>query len=387
MKIYKLIDKDTTYTFLPIFDKDSEKIINKLISEEVISGKEKDQLIKTYDNKNILSIISDTKIIKHGIFEDDDINMVKKKIMKHLNYDYNKIHLFCKLKQPHWKLSNMIKNRILADDMKGPSNIEYSSKESNKLDIKNHLFVNINRVDYILGHKYENINGLRSFDCDILKYELEPIEIDNQDVMISNESSLLMDYNIYKDTLYCIDYDSFNEAHPDNDVYKNIFYPQLDYELLSKDYDKLIEDYDSTLIKFKKPQDFQYSLKNYKMSNLVVYCNQNNNSEIDLGYLFEKIELDKEIVFIKYKNSKRKNYYKVNNKDLVISYEGKPIEKILTNLEDYIVPYITNYYKPNITLEKLEDWKQNKLTPNERIISKNENRMNALLKKTEVDNS
>ena len=380
MKYYKLIDigKKKHYIFLPILNSKCDTIINKINNKIQLSKDEKKIIIDTYSNS--IENIEKYTIIKTAIYDDDTIEIIKKKIMIYLNYDLNKILLFCKTSEPNWKLSNSIKNRILADKNK-PSNIKFSSKNLNDI---NRLFININSVDLILGHEHINKNGLRTFNCDIYNNKAT-IPLSYDDTINFTEDMLLEEYNnIKNNTLYCIYYDDLDK----NETIEQLFYPKLNYQIISDNYKDLLLDYDAKLLNIKDPSiKNNYKLTDFKIENLVIYSNENNNDEINLNELFNKISLNTELVFIKYKTPQKKNLYKVNYSSVSMTYNGKSIKKNISNLKDYVIPYIFNYYKPDVNHIMLEDWKNNKLTLNERIETKNENRLNIKMKLFNVNKS
>jgi hypothetical protein len=409
MIYYKLIDigKKKTYVFLPVLN-NSDTIINKLFQKKSLSlnekttfrtqylgdignsiitklenktplnDKEKDYVKENYNNIKTIQNIENYNIIKTAVYDDDTIEIIRKKIMINLVYDLNKILLFCNSSTPSWKLSNRIKNRILYD-REGPSNIKYSANELNK---KNRLEINIKSVDLILGHEFYNKNGIRTFNCDLINNDLSSIKINFNDILNYTDDILLSEYSTIKNnTIYCIYYDDYLKKYENNETLTSIFYPKLNYEIISDNYKELIQKYDDVLLYINNPNNNnQYKLNEVKIRNLVIYSNENNNNNIDLESIFNNLVLDDTIVFIKYKTPQKKNIFKINYNSVVLSYNGKSIKKTLANLEKYIVPYIFNYYKPDITYEMLNDWKNNKMTLNERIDAKNENKMNIKIK-------
>jgi len=125
MKYYKLIDigKKKKYIFLPVLNSKCETIINKINRKQTLSPGEKQTIYDNYlniDERNIIgktNLTSSEKqilknsfnniktienlesydIIKTAIYEDDTIEIIKKKLMIHLEYDLNKILLLIKL--------------------------------------------------------------------------------------------------------------------------------------------------------------------------------------------------------------------------------------------------------------------------------------------------
>lgn len=346
-----------------------------------LSKEELDILSNIYGEEILLKLNKkNSEIVPYFIEEDDSINIIKKKLMVLLD---NKIHysnycLFAKV-----------------------SNISYSLYNSYVKKI-------VDGETIPLGIEYYNEEGLYTLPGNPLEFkEKLPVSVSVRIV----EETLLREYNeIVDKEIYFLDYSTYlelTEREEDNLYILRHYYPDFNTVVIEetfKNYKKIIEEYNgislikqrllfSKYIKSKtaklrpellkelneediiKENNIPF-IENIGLNNIVIRVIPSNKKEIDIEGIFNKIELNEEIPFIKYKDQYKKEYYKIN-RDVVLNYNEEELMEIpenFTNIDEYYVEYIKDLYKSKLSKNDLLKWRMDIKLKNEKYYNiKDEN--------------
>lgn len=344
MKIYVLNHFNyKKYIFIPIINDDTNSLITKLISN-TISNEELIKLGRYYDyDLTKLEGIKDYIIYKISI-EDYSIIDLKKHIFVLLDIPIYKQHLYIQnnsLKEDKWK-SILNRNRGLK----------------------------ITDLYETLGYKYSNEEGVKIYDPELFSYKTNDpldIEFDHSDILTDTHSFIIRNYDILYNEIFLIDYDSFKKIKNSGKI-EHIYYPKIkniNYDELPINKENYITLFNllqknanvinTNKYNYKQINGVDY-IENKKFNTIMAYLNLSNKYnkiEINLEKIFNNTTCNEDIVFIKYRNSIKNEYYKIYN-NLTVNTQKK-INKELKHhdFKDYDTYYVK--FKKNQSIIELLD--------------------------------
>lgn len=275
------------------------------------------------------------------------------------------------------------------------------NKNYDKLKINNRLINlgfsyqnNLGRKIHIVSPYYSSSNTLL-------------INSDVNDLYIDENSKLISSYgDIDDDTIYLIDYKITSDELGEENMNSRLLFPQKDdyseaesksefnlYNPIIKDYDNIINDFESIYFKyrlskinFNNPElkineiyenlpETIYDFNKCTITNAVFYINYGSNLNLDLSELFEQINVNKSVPFVRYKNI-IDNIYKIHLDSIYNKIKTKTVTSNFKNSSKYIVNYEPFYFNTDINIKLLEKWKINNVSLRERQFIKNENDLN-----------
>lgn len=209
---------------------------------------------------------------------------------------------------------------------------EYKDKRTqNEINNRKKLFNEVESEDVILGFSYRSEFGKREMSGDFLKehrYSLNSLD------MLHDESTyLVQNYPIKNNCIYFFTKEAIislekSEKITDQEMeliletyfpFKNPFKDETEYAIFKDEKDKLIKAQADTLV--KKDGDYDkvplraelFDLPNMRFSNLVISTDTNKRNDIDVQSLFKEYKFDENVVFVRYEDQIKNNYFRVNN--------------------------------------------------------------------------
>ena len=324
--VFTVINTKTNdkYLYLGAYENTKESI-NKINNEIELNKSEISTMIKSY-GKNIMNLVKNvSKIFPLFLNAYDNIETIKKKIVYTIAKEFttNDLYLYAKKKK--------ITNEELIN----------ISLRQNTFDGKT-MYVS-------LGHEYSNALG---------RYYLDPfakkVELSYNDKLINNNSKLLSFYENIEPIIYLSTYSDNVDLMDETTL--DIFFP----------FKRINSQNETTFDKIKVNIKESVNIENYYEDNAnslnfkykdcilkdVIFKSKISTKNLNLEYLFNTFECDKDILFVKFNNDLYK-FYNSNN------YEHRllPLKK-----KNYYVKYDKNHYNPNVPKEVLLKWFGNQLS-------------------------
>ena len=344
------------YLVISSINKETDKIINKLRTNS-ISKKEYSELVKLYDLPKDIDNLN-------GVFQYD--------IRSYTILDIKNL-LFVLLKIPVEKQHLWYNNEYISDELK---NSIISRFKFDEIDIT----FDLENLPLPLGYRYENDHGVNYYSPNLL--EITSIEKDASDRYIDMHSELLSK-KIY--IIYFIDYDTFksnsmNNGNGDNAnilTIEQMFYPNLrslnkdnlkvnlsEYKEIYDNINNIVNIYNSINLE-KNNSKFSINVNDSKLSNLIIYSHINYNNFINLEEIYNRLEPVKDIIFIKFRNFIRNDFYKINKNGIYNLKKKGDVKNNFNDYKEYLIMFEHNKYEPIIVKKQIESWKNNINIPRE----------------------
>ena len=311
--VYNVDEDDRTILFCGP-NKDTETIINRFNNGEILKKDEKQTLVDNYGN---IDLENARRIAPLYILPDDDIYMVKKKILTTFFKETNipnigKMLLYGKITDSGFK--DALKER---PDNTGPFN------------------------NLVLGYNYQNNMGIKYLNTN-LKTEAPG----SNDKLIDQHGYLLEKFPVDNVLFFRL----YNERLPRHyfpflNTISDVFYDLSNINNVQNNYVELT----------RKIDDFGVCPINKILVKVSI------QKALNVQNIFDKLKLDKQIVFAKYKNQ----YFKINSNQ-------KQTERMipLKGLKGYYLEYEQDYYNPKFSKRQVEIWAEKTLNDKEKMYIK-----------------
>jgi hypothetical protein len=315
--IIRLIDTKTSKHFLFVGNYDeTSSIITKINNEGKKSLSREDlTLLEKYYDTLIDSITDNTILIKAFIHPYDTIDTIGKKIM------------------------------TFVDTSSIPTDMYIWSEDTS------------------LYFKYNDSNGKRvSFATDITKSGFIPNKkLLTEGTLVDTRYSLLEEIIELK-KIVTLNYISINNV--DSELIQTIYFPfSKNKDSIYTDYPSLIKEnveIENKLYDIKLPEE--YLFKSCNLRNTVL---KNYHKNIDIHTIFNKLNMDSIVPFMRYKDNKEELY-----KLYVKTFSKKPFVDSFKDPQKYIIEYEPNYYNQDISQSTFEKWTQKEISFKEKNIKK-----------------
>lgn len=389
-------ENNEEYLFVGDCPNEIRLIIEKVESDKNISKDEESKLELVY-GKHALSTLKskindDTELIYESIYYDDKIIDIKKKIKLHLSdiednriYELSNQYLFIN-SDKDFRFYDMIESLFIEDESLSKKQIMTELKKciKSRLDLNYPKYSKNKLIEELKDKKFKyqiplSINfKLKENNKQIIEYAdfTKNNDIDSgilyEDIVTDNEYSLLSDYS-FDGNIYLYDaYDFYQHSKMENENKNFIlgrYYLKVIKNLKTEEHKKFIREYKSKFNDFNKKY---FKLTEFGQNNLnkeiekIINDSYSNISKVLLNGIsfINKPLLDKKI-----------NINKLYN-NLVVSMDIPFIYYIgdKTGLSK-IKLYEPSYYGDNATIkkEKLKEWKNVKLLPEEKELYSKKN--------------
>ena len=266
-----------------------------------------DQLKEKYSNAEILKLKSESSKILDYNLDLFTVNELKLVLAYELNEPAENMFLYCEPSKITSRIVNERKNRKELFDDKGDGNISigfsfYSEFGTRSLicDFKNGISKGVNSLDTLRDESHYLISSYSPKNNSInliLKSEI------NQQL----EDGKLTQRNV--DDIYSL-YFPFKNPYKSNEEFKIFMEEKI---LIIKEFND-----NSKLVNLKSLNDNVnlINISNLKYNNLVLSCDTNKRGDFDLESIFKKYNLDDDVIFIRYLDQIKNNYYRVNKPNL-----------------------------------------------------------------------
>ena len=269
-------------------------------------------------------------------------------------------------KQHMWIYNTNISNELF----NGVKNYNYKNKVSD-IDFK--------KFPEILGYTYKNENGINYYNPDFYEPKLDVSELkkDYSDETIDTHSYILGNYEMENNIINFIDYDSIENLE-NLEMIETIYYPKFkslnisEIELNLKEYKSIFQKFNENIQLYnevdenKKKDLFTLNMLDKHISDLVLYGNINDNQKLKLEDIYNNLELDDEIVFIKFRDFIKNDFFRLNKNGIYKIEKKKDVNDDFKNYEKYFVEFEANKYEPIVSKKQLEYWKTNLYTIREK---------------------
>jgi hypothetical protein len=242
------------------------------------------------------------------------------------------------------------------------------------------LDINFGKFPEILGYRYKNENGINYYDPNFLELDPSLLQKDFSDETVDTHSYILSDYGMEDNIINFIDYDSIDsmDSIENLEMIETIYYPNLksltrdEIDLNLKEYKTIFQKFNENINLYndvnetKKKDNFSIKMNNLQISDLVLYGNINYYKELKLETIYNNLDLDDEIVFIKYRDVIKNDFLRLNKNGIYKIEKKRDIADDFTNYKKYFVEFEANKYEPIVSKKQLEYWKTNLHTVREK---------------------
>ena len=366
MKNYIIFDRSNNQKYLFIgkktLDNENEIVIDNMIKNRTATGKLglNDISFKIL-NRLFTGLPTKKDVDKYIIYryslETLTIMDLKKLLLVLLDTPINSMHLWINNILLETYIKNSIKNRIKHDG----------------IDIN----PNYNDLPEIFGYKFKNDNGIQYINPNINKFIESRFKIDYTNQLHDEHSNIIGNYQIKNNIINLNNINNINNLleidkketnHLIKDL-KHLFFPRT--HILSQDnskesienrkiYTEIYQELSNNITMFNIINQENKSIPIYNIvyNNLIVYLNINIGNDIDIENIFYTIELDKNIPFMKYKNTLKSGIeYRIFNGINNIKKKDSSLD--FTDYRKYLIEYESNKYEPIIDKKTLDKWKNN----------------------------
>ena len=347
----------------------------------------KQSKINHFDKYQILNRLQDN-------FEEIKFLELKNKLKNIIDIDIN-----CNFDIKSLELS--VDERVNEDkiESKRANCLEYKMDNYNNLIINNRLIP--------LGYSFQNNLGKKILVVNpYFEHEDDTLinNIDINDTFIDENSKLLSYYGeIDNNTIYLVDYKIASEEIDEDMIYKRIMFPYLqqnyseieseyefdNYSDIIKNYDEIVNNFNDIFLKingvktntkshlekyFNNIPEKIFSFHKCTIVNATYYINYGKNNDLDINNLFIKSNVNRDVPFIRYKNS-IENKYKIHKDSIYNKINQKFVTSKFLDANKYFTKYQPFYFNTEITEKVLDKWKVNNISLRERLFIKNEHEL------------
>ena len=347
-----------------------------------LSTKQKELLSTCYPNDDVLSKLeADVRngnvfiIIPYFLEKSDSIIDIKRKLMNAIGYYYNDIHLWADVTVSDNRLSKTISARYGNDAE--PPNTFTSFKYLPNFD-----FLECNtRVS--LGIYYESSVGIELLDPNPKNMSPDQLAVN----VINTDTMTLGYYNIKKNEINMMDFNSYREKHPE-ETDKNLailrhFFPKSNEEpeFQAENSPEVIRIINKSIELSKAPivsPEENIKIGTIGFNNIVIQVNRPANiyrkspheRDINLLKIFEKLELSENIPYIRYRDIDRKYFTRIASDKLVnVYHDGVKVElnkKYKTTSGKYLQDYLPGLKPTNVSKTDMKNWSSTAISYRER---------------------
>ena len=263
-------------------------------------------LKKVYKNPGLLEKVTKDDFVIPLAVESFTINELKHIVSNKLNVPAEHILLYCE-------------------------RMSLSKREQNESKNRHITFNETQTMSKILGFSFENEFGKREMDGNFKKsLDFTPNSLD---VLVDESNFILSSYSVKDNVIFYYTKEVIEEEfengrltdaqkdtllqnffpfkNPFKDTDEFAIFKDEKLEILKSLGESLIRNFGETKEDFPLPAEI-IDIENMKFSNLVVSTNTNSREDIDIQSIFKDFEFDEHIVFIRYQDQIKNNYFRVN---------------------------------------------------------------------------